>query len=117
MNQRALTRVNDAMCDGKYYAFPLRAIFALKKTGASQSSCWQNYPHVGYVHQFLPKCKPCGCSTFFSVFVATNVTVHDARDFLNELSVIAMVVLHLACKPKLLTKKSICCPNQDASSH
>ena len=36
-------------------------------------------PRVGYVHQCLHKCEPCGFSTIFSVSVATNVTARDAR--------------------------------------
>ena len=35
--------------------------------------------HVGYVHQCLHKCEPCGFSTFFNVSVATNATARDAR--------------------------------------
>ena len=38
-------------------------------------------------------------------------------DLSNELSVIATVVLHLACKPKFLAKNGISCPNQDVSLH
>ena len=42
---------------------------------------------------------------------------HAPSMLLNELPVIATVVLHLACKSKPLTKKGISCPNQDARSH
>ena len=37
------------------------------------------YAHVGYVHQYSHKHKPCSFSTFFNVSVVTNVTAHDAR--------------------------------------
>ena len=38
-------------------------------------------------------------------------------DLSNKLPVITMVVLHLGCKSKTLTKKGISIPNQDASSY
>ena len=65
---------------------------------------------------FTIRCT-CGFSTFFGISVATNVTVHDARDSLNELSIIALVMQHLPSESKSSTKTSIPCSNQNASLH